>query len=928
MASSPHTSRSAASRSLPSITVFNHPAARLIKTVPQLQPPTRVNAHIINDTLGIGRTSPTDVVLTDVYGPLSLLVVPDPLDPTIATLVLSIGFQDNKLQGAARRFVLPFRSFKRDPITGQLVSQSQVNGFDAADRKIYPGLGAGLKGLDGGSFWFFEDVGEQGALDRFRWERDNVGRRAIWTVWLLSTPAPVVLYLQNLLQSYPTPVAPLPPWLKERNGFPWQDSYLQQAIIPPSPHHAQKPQTACSDWQTTSSPSEKPKHLEYESSSVAVHDTAQVVPRDRFRADVPPEYRNSLVAVDNLTGQIVGVLASQVDLDASLPSSSQASSDSSDNNSAGLDDEHEIETPLDEHIRPLEDKSPASPLGFVDGSKLLLDPPADPFGREEKDLPAPRASSIVAATPRPSSILAVDTFSPPPLPAKQPNAPKQDTPPSRPTSSVSAAFCTAESDADAMSSYDSDALEIDPRSLTHDKLPSGFTSMRGKAVERHRPELLRDLVDDGGAESDASGSTVGGPAVRMWRKARGKPKQKKRHKVVVSAVGEDAAVGGGPAIRSRQVSELSDRTSKAVTAHDSLSDHDEAVTPDVRPQQECQSNTDLKSDTKTHPLRSALRTDQVRSIEDQVWREALERGQLPIDAPYTHLAARGDAMYPSSILSSPRSITDGSAIELLSVDENSRKRRQKTQRRAERMDYMQGGTVLIEFLAGSSRIGASLIRSAGLDASSERGEDIEGEAKESSRAGDLTSNVLGYIPLLPQHLLSFLGLSSTPNRPAAMNTDTGATVSPANPSASFLPNLTLPTLPSWISNILVFNPFASATPATNIADAEAEASGDGSKAEEWEYAIPEFDSTSLSSTPRPVYRRKRPVPSAVNGFNIASVAAKGDAETEEVGKKPAESDAQQSEVQEDSRYSILHFDSLGVGRRAFLRGLPADTIRW
>ncbi|GAC97377.1 hypothetical protein PHSY_004962 [Pseudozyma hubeiensis SY62] len=925
MASSPHASRPAASRSLPSITVFNHPAARLIKTVPQLQPPTRVNAHVINDTLGIGRTSSTDVVLTDVHGPLSLLVVPDPLDPTIATLVLSIGFQDNRLQGAARRFVLPFRSFKRDPITGRLVSQSQVNGFDAADRKIYPGLGAGLKGLDGGSFWFFEDIGEQGALDRFRWEKDNVGRRAIWTVWLISTPAPVVLHLQNLLQSYPAPVVPLPPWLKERNGFPWQDSYLQQTIIPPSPHHAQKPQIPRSDPQTTASLLAEPKHLGQESSSVTIRDTPQGSSRSQFDAAAPPEYRNSLVAVDNLTGQIAGVLASQVDLDASSPSSDQASSGSSDDDHTGLDDEDEIETPLDEHIRPFQHTSPASPLGLLDESKLLPSLPADlSIAREEKALPNPRASSIIATTPRPSSVLAADTFSPPPLPAKQSNSPKRDTLPSRPTSSVSAAFFTAESDTDAMSSHDSDALEIDPRSLTHDGLPSSFTSIRGKAVERHRPELLRDLVDDAGAESDASGSTVGGPAVRMWRKARGKSK-KKQNKVVTSDVGADGAVGGRPAIRSRQVSELSDRTSKAVTAAESLSD-DDVVNPDIQPQQQRRSSTDPKSSPETHLPRSALRTDQVRSIEDQVWREALEGGQLPIDAPYTHLAARGDAIYPSSILSSPRSIADGSAIELLSVDEKSRKRRQQTQRRAERKDYMQGGTVLIEFLAGSSRIGASLIRSAGLDASSVRGEGVEGEAKESSRAGGLASNVLGYMPLLPQHLLSFFGLSSTVDQPAAMQTDTGASTSPANLSASFLPNLTLPTIPSWISTMLSFNPFYATTPPTNITDAEAEGRGDDSRAEEWEYAIPEFDPTSLSSTPRPVYRRKRPVPSAVNGFNIASVAAKGDAEADGVGK-PAEPDAQQS-GKENSRYSILHFDSLGVGRRAFLRGLPADAIRW
>ena len=104
--------------------------------------------------------------------------------------------------------------------------------------------------------------------------------------------------------------------------------------------------------------------------------------------------------------------------------------------------------------------------------------------------------------------------------------------------------------------------------------------------------------------------------------------------------------------------------------------------------------------------------------------------------------------------------------------------------------------------------------------------------------------------------------------------------------------------------------------------AEEGAFGDGSRAEEWEYAIPDFDPNSLASTPRPVYRRKRPVPSAMNGFNISAPARKG---AEVSAPQPAAAktvSTAQAAPTDEERYSILHIDSLGVGRRAFLRGHP------
>lgn len=1052
-------------RSLPTLTLFNHPAARLIKTIPPLQPPTRINGHVPTDSLGAGRISNTDVVLADVYGPLSVLMVPDPLDPTIATLVLSVGIQDAKLQGAARRFVLPFRSFQRDSVSGQLISQSQIRGFDAADRTLYPGLGAGLKGLDGGSFWFFEDVGEEGAFDRYRWEKDRVGRRAIWTVWLISTPAPILLHVQNLLQSYPAPLPPLPPWLEEDSGYPWRDTFVAlpsasaltptilkgqlptdafvaiqstspaafpvarplHAIpqVPVEPEHLrgescistkatsadidasdafQDTLTSSQDQSadpalktyvddgptpTTSQLTVRSRHLRHASSSVTIGDGPEVIMHNAPRTTAISEYRNSLIAVDNLTGQIIGVLASDINLHSSSTGISQpvdvAAMTSSDQVEANAEDEEEIQTPLDEHTRILHSKGAEDVLGMQTAPASTPEEPELPKpSSSDRDITTPRpctfihrpapvyrdaavASSTVAApTPpvvmpniqtEPRSILDVDTFAPPPLPLKQlalraasrPADITADAPPSRCTSTASAAFFSAESDTEAVSSYDSDALEIDARSITHDNLPTSFISMRGKTakdIERHRPELLQDQgkarrIDDDDVESDASGSTVGGPAVRMWRKARAKGKKKPSSKSAAAAGAAAQVTQPRQGIKSRQASEMSDRTSKAETAFEALSDNEDSTgagddAPPIASLATAEGEAGNVAPLLIRPTgpghhlpRSALRTDEVRSIEDRVWREALDAGQLPIDAPYTHLAARGDAgFYPSSILSSPPSSVDGSAIELLSAQDKAREAQKKKKRlrqqnqRAERIMNMQGGTVLIEFLAGSSRIGASLIRSAGLDTGAAADQDRVIELQASAKTSEVASNVLGYVPLLPQHLLSFFGLSSTSPQSATNAEAAASKAADAPPSSSYLSGLRLPAFggllsdaSDWVTNLFSFNS-APATSPTN-----ADSLGDPSRAEEWEYAIPEFDPNSLSSTPRPVYRRKRPVPSAMNGFNISAPLSAASKDVIAESAKVEQAAAQPSTSSNEQRYSILHIDSLGIGRRAFLRGI-------
>ena len=201
---------------------------------------------------------------------------------------------------------------------------------------------------------------------------------------------------------------------------------------------------------------------------------------------------------------------------------------------------------------------------------------------------------------------------------------------------------------------------------------------------------------------------------------------------------------------------------------------------------------------------------------------------------------------------------------------------------------MQGGSVLIEFLAGSSRIGASLIRKAGMvDVG---GGSCEEQANKAEEAGVMTS-VFGYVPLLPQHLLSLLGLASSPRTSVSAAAGAASSTSYLRASVSGL----LSDASGWVSSLLTSSSSSAAECETQSAAETQEL--DASKAEAWEYAIPTYDPDSLASTPRPIYRRKRPSPSPTNGFAISSPQAQT----------------------QPHRYSIIHIDNNGVGRRTFLR---------
>lgn len=167
-----------------SSTLFAFPSARITKHIPNHTAPTRINGYVEQDALGVGRlpnpSSPNSdsVILFDISGPLSLNSVPDALSPqNTSHLVLSMtpnlqSAPENTNHGAARTHVLHFRSINTNH------SNLQV-------RPTYPGLGVGKNGQDGGSFWFFEDVSEEGARDRLEWESRGVGKSAVWTVWLI-----------------------------------------------------------------------------------------------------------------------------------------------------------------------------------------------------------------------------------------------------------------------------------------------------------------------------------------------------------------------------------------------------------------------------------------------------------------------------------------------------------------------------------------------------------------------------------------------------------------------------------------------------------------------------------------------------------------------------------------------------------------------
>lgn len=132
---------------------------------------------------------------------------------------------------------------------------------------------------------------------------------------------------------------------------------------------------------------------------------------------------------------------------------------------------------------------------------------------------------------------------------------------------------------------------------------------------------------------------------------------------------------------------------------------------------------------------------------------------------------------------------------------------------------------------------------------------------------------------------------------------------------------------NWVGARLMSVTAGTSLPETEQGDVDGEddlhvAQPGDEDADEWEWRVPAFDDTGLHNTPRPVYRRKRPVPSLYGGFQVRQQGDHEDAVAEqEDGSQITSAEPMQGyeTIQRvPSRYSIVHFDHEGVGRHALL----------
>lgn len=648
----------------------------------------------------------------------------------------------------------------------------------------------------------------------------------------------------------------------------------------------------------------------------------------------PSDYRHSLVAVDNETGEIVSILAENVQLQGQDSPAEEEEEDEVESSSSEDSEERTNEplTPADESSNSLANLNKESEeeedVTIVKPDSVIRS------ATTYRDLDADRPPS------RAASILGEDTFAPPPIPVKNNRE-------SIRSSVASAQFFSAAEDEEDLE----DDEEDEDAKATREML-AGFTSLDNGHHESHRPDLLRDLKrhdddDDDDARSDVSGSTVGGPAVQLWRKVKGQKKNKKK------GGEEDELVTYGnvaPTKRENRSEPSSEsvRTSRAETAMEGDDEDEEEEIQEAtlsqskinkresvhslsadplqgNPTSEEEAEAEEEQDQEIqhdriptsatvkavrlhgHRTRALLRTEEIRSVEDSVWRDAFEAESLPADAPYTHLAARGLSQYgtvlPSSSnlplpgkereqmeLSNEDEGFDEGEMELLAPDEARRAKKlgikPKTKAVKKRKnggggayDYMQGGTVLVEFLAGS-RLGASIIK-AGDSAlrmaveppTSENGNESSSSTQKTS---ELRKGAMSYIPVLPAHLLWWLGISdetstnesssnkvpaSTPSAITSGENVTSSSLTSGLPlaqissaSTAFLEDFGkqmwggVSDLSEGLSSWFGFSKSSSSDEEPSAqAVVDRMLAGD-EDAQDWEYVVPDFDPNSLASS--------------------------------------------------------------------------------
>ncbi|CAO1631068.1 unnamed protein product [Sympodiomycopsis kandeliae] len=1005
--------------------LFSHPAARLIKSIPPRETP-RINGNVPRDLLGPGlpnyaTSETTGAILHDWQGSLKLYAVPDRLShhqtDTAGNLVFSIEHSTTTTPtyGAEARKHLPFRSY------GQEASMPK----DTIPRPTYLGLGAGSQGGDGGSFWFLEDVSEAGGADRWRWEQEGVGNRAIWTVWLFGAPSPVVNQLRQMLDTFPTMPPSLPPFLKDGNrGAPWHDQFIANVGVATGPAVAVASSTAPSETvdnqlgspasqaarrplpptppiqgdktqpvATTASPVDSPAAPPLQVFSDVTNMKQPEQKQDPPGEEASKEKRKLPLPIPPLKPPLLRHLSSTQEPSSALPftppvasplitahedpsalphpSSRRPIVDRNDDKRATVDDINSSigsvpalnfapsrtsllakEEPVTDTLSPREERGSEVPSEYRH-SLVAVDPDTgavigvvahNVFLSEDDGKHTPSMSTSASATPKPSvlrpattyrdedalrapsrrnSVLAGDTFAPPPLPVKAEGTVRD-----------SVDFRSDAENFLSAKEYQTGAEE--DNSDEDDEVHAGFTSFDGgkggthHIVESHRPDLLVDDEDEGAA-SDASGSTIGGPAVKLWRKARGGKEGEKKRAAKKAAKqllkNQDDRRRGN-----LNVSEASVRTSRAETARegdDELEedDEDQEVAPpsvplkssrlpslETRRSPSIDTLATLDAEPETTPAgllvdssmeserqrrlhghipRADMQTAEIVSTEDNLWREAFDKGQIPVDGAYTHLAAS----YEST------NNREEEEEEDLSLDPAARDAPElKILRKA---PYLQGGTVLIEFLAGS-KITASVIKPKPSVAQGAGQGDVSNVSQEIPSSSTSAGGLLSLIPALPAHIFGFLLGSSKSDMGGDGETDADRQPEQNEPDPP--PSL----LSSWTSAITNWSPTSPLSSwftwlSTSDHSPKATKGEVDDSDSEWEVAIPNFDPNSLASTPRPVYRRKRPAPSFENGFQVR----------------------EQKEKKEKAlinRYSIIHFDGEGIGRRAFIADAGAGGM--
>ncbi|CAO1630729.1 unnamed protein product [Jaminaea pallidilutea] len=365
------------------------------------------------------------------------------------------------------------------------------------------------------------------------------------------------------------------------------------------------------------------------------------------------------------------------------------------------------------------------------------------------------------------------------------------------------------------------------------------------AVETTRPGLLVDHSED--AESDA-------PAT-----AQGRPLEKYGQRAHI----EKAPSNIEPAPAQRQSAETTGAEGQAVvntTVDIGLETSDSGAA--------LAAQDDRNSLMSDHVPRQRMNMVEVADAEDHIWQKAIDAGHLPVDGAYTHLAVpiteTRDGGQAARISDAAKQMAPNPAAQ-----------------------HLQGGTVLLEFLTGTaSGITASLVAHALV-------------ARGAESATRDTAWSLSW--LSPTALWSTLtGQVGETSDPAASVSNALTTVSSATADLTSA----LWSVPSALLEWFGFlSPGAPASTAADPAEEGTRVERGNDDDGEWELAIPDFDPSSLASTPRPIYRRKRPAPSHETGFRLSGAAA---------GARDGEKQAQQ-------RYSLVHFDADGTGRRAFFR---------